>query len=1468
MNIDFSAILEFIKNYWNHILGLLGLIGTFLTVRSYRKEKKAKKALIDNNIAVYNMDQIRENPNLIMGYNGREDYGFKRNVYIQREIDETIKNSIESNPITIITGQAGIGKSRTIYEYLVWTDKFNKVVVLKNSTLTCTLEELQQMLIPYIDSGTLIYIDNFQHITYKEGNPDNLIWNKWNIIVNKIKELSGTIVFVSRSGLYFENDNTVKCIEMPLIDRNSNEYKECQERFSSVRYSSIVGSYVEELNIKRREDVIKNEGELILYSTYKFITHYFHRKGKKKDFLQQVYSTICTQIEIDTNKEKGDNLKGKFEEAYKGLQTIGILDNNNELSDNLLTESIENYLYTKEYKYEENNKIRFEDTVSYICSILTANRKEISYDKEEKLVKYLLDINPNDVDIYTRALTRATPHNIKRIADFVWGKFNDKFVDYEKKITFSAEQAHFIAILISRIYDGWNYVLDNYLSIDPNLKNNDDILGEVMRIAQDSRTTKDGRQRVLDYIHNTLGVSDEELLERGQKNVYIATSYEGLHDDIDKKRIYNVLSLLYSNLNNNLDYLNKALTDEYEKFKNDIHYNVRDILSWLSIMTKKISSYKQFNKIVTILKDENILDLLKGLKDANNRIKDEKINNFAFFLDKNMWIIAHNIRRANPIGYMNQFKRCITLLGELASDYPYIANKDSFIKFLLIKRQYDEKNADNGVLPELNTFEEIYTIIEFAKKLDIVTREDNEVYVAWAYNLFKKVNNEQDFDKAMEMLNNLTKNYPDISLEGKRKLYNNLLANAPWNKATLMMQPGQFIYSNFDVSTISSMLKVGNNELTKLLRGANVNNHDNINNIIAIINSINEYIELSQGKNMLLDGSSKTSLSFINKNITKPSIHNILLMHDEGEKVLKVFYSHIENNNVKENDRAKLVDIEDAQNWQILSNEEIIVKLNEIRAYFFNNEINETGRTFIVDKINNLLSNINSKVSKKKTELHQLLKEDIEPLSQEQKERLLELGKDPEVNLINELNTQETTKFKRETGVDTANIKTDELSSMQKEIKGLLETLLIKGNKDGFTLDDYFPVDCYYYEQVSIIIINFFTSDTEYRCRFIRKALRHLYENKKAINNPQKENVNNYKNFAEVLLSDLGFDDAVTMVEYIKDLSRLEIYKDVYTTRSLVMLGNKLKTDLTSRDVEIVKARIQKINDIISDVKYFQEEGSVLFFNVKDSRKMASFNYNLRHRNNNSGEVFFRELNKEQNQDININLPIASEQIEIRHAAWDMYEQQDSKHDIEPESLDLFMMREIQYLCKKISEGKITSFKGWFDYYHNGLDLLYDKDYQNGKEARIECVFEKVQANYVTYVNRYSISDDKWSILNHGIWDSKKRELNKIPRVLLKYFLCREIHHIRKNITNDVKANEELFEYFKKGMELLFSQNYLDATKDEEFFVKDDKKLIKKHMTPEEIYKSVCTEDEKYRQIYDFGISILLENKKPWIEQL
>ena len=103
---------------------------------------------------------------------------------------------------------------------------------------------------------------------------------------------------------------------------------------------------------------------------------------------------------------------------------------------------------------------------------------------------------------------------------------------------------------------------------------------------------------------------------------------------------------------------------------------------------------------------------------------------------------------------------------------------------------------------------------------------------------------------------------------------------------------------------------------------------------------------------------------------------------------------------------------------------------------------------------------------------------------------------------------------------------------------------------------------------------------------------------------------------------------------------------------------------------------------------------------------------------------------------------------------------------------------------------------------------------------------------------------------------------------MLKYFLCREIHHIRKNITNDVKANEELFEYFKKGMELLFSQNYLDATKDEEFFVKDDKKLIKKHMTPEEIYKSVCTEDEKYRQIYDFGISILLENKKPWIEQL
>lgn len=1306
-----SVILSSTAAIFSGAINVLNALGTPLTLYKEIKDNVHKKQLQEENISVKPISDILAQPELIMGASGRITNGFNAGIYITRDIDDAIKQSIEKKPCTIITGRAGSGKSRAVYQYLLGQENiFEKVVIIKRESLTCDMQQLQSFLRPYLKekAKALIYIDDFRSV---KGVNLNSGWELWESIVEDARQNKGKIVFLSRDKEDYEKGNI---IEIAPITRNSPTHNLCKERFRSGIFSPIIGNYIER---ERVEGVIKIPSELLLISGHIFITHYFHRRGTQEEYLKKLYERLCDQLVTNLGKDEAQNLKDHFNDALHALKEKGILDANNRLTDELFASDLVDCLCDKKYTYTSNN-VTPKDAVIYKCTLLTSNRSALSYIKEKELVKLLLSIDGDDIEPYLRAITRSTGQNTRRIAKFVQSKFDEHFVGQENKTSIELITKA-ISLIASRVYYGWEEIVNAYLKKYPSIRESNDLISEILRIATDDRTSQEEKKHAIDYIHQMLHISEEDLRERATKDVRIALNYERAQEDIDEKRIVNVLSLLLESISRNNDAFHNALPgEEQEKIKNDIHYILKDISCWTRVVSAKVSSYQQLDTLVKILKSHS-----KDLQRLKDKIKaapkaQSWNENFTFLSYTSLCGIAHNIHKAYPIGYDKHYEKCIDSLAPLAKNdsYSHIADKNSFAGFLLTKLRIDNKKVSRGALAELKTFHQVHKCILHAQELSVIEKNKTLVYVAWLYRLFSVIKTTEDFETADAMLNKFLNAHSKYSIEGKRKLYNNLLSNAPWEQARMMVTEGQFLHYECDPYTISSLFKAAKNAF--YAHSMNIYLYESFNakvksaiKIGEILETIAQTAQLSRNKNLKWEAASGTLLKGILRRLdlcikqkepesnANPKLRDYVAEHGQvGQYItaLEELIHEIESSRTEAtttHNNATTSEITRTLDWGRLSVPDMKVKLTEIRQYFFEGVSNETGRTLISDQITHLIKHVNDMIK--------------------------------------------NTRY--ETGRERWNFEGDG----EKEVAALLEDLVYEG-KDGNrdkTLDAYIPVKFYYYTQVGEFLIYCVNPHPKDRLYFGLNALHHLYEcgNPISENKEDAHNALNEKNIFEILLSDLSFDECAAMIEEIKKIAQVEIYNNVYTAKSIVMLCNKLKEGLSTdnENQKLLEKRINDINCLISDEDQLAKTGTVLFFDTDDAPRIASINTHLTKKNkNNPEEVFFPTLPS----NIRINLPIASTKAKIRHAAWSMYEDQDCLNDIKTAALNLFLYRELEDICATLASATNDS-PDLLAYYRMAMDLLHNETYLN-KIADRDQLIKDITQNHHKLPQKYHLEND------------------------------------------------------------------------------------------------------------------------------
>lgn len=1317
---------SYIPNLLQKIIEFLGAVGVILSLIKGVNYYRAKRALRNENIAILSIRDIKKKPQLIMGKAGKKENGFKAKIYVPRSIDDVIVQSIENKPYTIITGQAGTGKSRALYHYLTTHKLFKHVVVLERESLTCSMDELRNILLPHIkESKTLIYIDNFQDI--KIDNQHS-VWEKWAKIREDVEKNSGKIVFISRDKEFNDNET----VDMPLIIRGSEEHKKCKEVFSTTYFSPIIGNYI---NTEHAQQMEKIPSELLLISSHNFITHYFRRNGSNIEFLKNVYNTICDQLAKEIGGESSKQLTSLFSTALTSLNKKGIFGANNKLLDEIFISELTDYLYNKEYTYY-NNKIVPTDAITYTCSLLMASKKQLSYQKEKDLVKLLLSINPYNIEAYTRAITRATGQNTRRIAKFVQSQFNDIILKNPER-TSEDMIARVIGIIASRIYYGWKDIVNEYLILYPSLAKSDDFISEILRIAIDERTSKKEKQEAIDYIHTTLNVSDEDLRLRSKTNAHIAINYEMANEDIDANRITDVLSLLHKTLTDLSDaYHNAISAGQKEEIEEDIYNTTRDICSWARIVSIKVSSYEQLCNLVNILQSHS--ETLKSLQNAVKAAPQKEVEQFTFISNTALWLIAQNIRQAYPLGYNKEYKKCIPVLAGLIKNESYIVDEHSFAGFMFSKPQIEGHKVERGVLAELKTFNQIYHCIGQVEKLSIINEEYSNIYIAWLYRLFSVIKTSEDFDIANKMLKEFynTDSQDSHSIEGKRQLYNNLLLNAPWENAKSMIDKGEFLYEECDSATISSLFKAAKNEFLfgakeifiSCKKGDAKGQVHAAGKLCGILDTIDRIAELSRSKGLKWDRTSYPSLIGIQNrlqenikekepnSITNPKLEDYVANQTHAQKTIDSLYTLIAEIGKPDDKKntSEGVDIEEAQAWSKLSVIKMKKRLIDVKQYFYEGILNETGRTMTSDKITNLLKHVIDMVENTKTAKKSNKQEDIEK----------------DIWDFYGINEQEVVQL-------------------------LLELVYTgNGNDQNKTLDAYIPVKHLYYEKVGGFLIRFkpYNFGVDERISIVIKSLRHLQECGMPICNK------NRKNIFEILLSDLSFDDAAEMIDKVKQLAQLELYRTIYTSKSIVILCNKLKKGLNDGDEKIIIERIERINTIVSDENLLKDSGILLFFDKDDAARVADTNTRLRNKkdktkyNNQGEEIIFPKLSK----DININLPIASTNSMIRHAAWNMYDDQDCLYDIERVALKFFLYREMEYICDNIL---IKNSWDILEYYNDAMDLLHDEAYlnitDNDKAMSLNTIINNVKKSFEKKKAQYNLEDvllPYWEIKKHNTW--------------------------------------------------------------------------------------------------------------------
>lgn len=1257
------------------------VIGTFLSGMQVATPFIQDSRKLAENVKVINVDKITQYASVIMSNRGYSINGFKDDVYFSRKynsyesLDEHLLNLVRNKSFVVITGMCGAGKSRLVYELLKsGKSPFIRVVTLSQTNLSCSMKEIEKIIVRKANSETLIYIDNLHNLKDSDGEVG---WSKLADIFKQVSQKKGKIIISclekpQGSDMQYLSDFQKEIEYMQIPDVDNPTYELCRSQFRQKRFSPIIGNYVDGMNnfVRINEKFPMSEAETVVLSVYLFITHYFGEKDYL--FIRDAYLKICDEEKMASrfsylgNEQAGReyarmlNNEDLFKNALKRLLDKHILKVQNNFY--ILHDEIYAYSFAHsicEVRYDTNKKQSDKFwMLELYCTTLLAERSQLLYPQEEWSADTIIDINPELPDFYIRVITRASKSNERRIAEYVKKRFDRQFFECEfnkeqgqikviklkekykeDKITGAINQT--IGVILSRTYYPWKKYIEDYQQANVKIDSDTHVLSELLRIAGDARSNEDVKEEIKEYIKQNFHIDSNKLISLANSSERIAINFEMANSTIDAQRIENAVSLFLKNINDKLEQYElvneeyKITKDQLLKIQRDeiikqLQLTERSLISWSRIIASKINTINKLFELTSILEK---IELGKLSECLEKRVypKIYPLSNskrYVFFSPIAMSVIAGNIHRNHPLSYLDEYMDVLNYINTKMRDqkYKYIFNRDSLIGFACGQ---DKKSNNAGALEEVESVSDAEKIINFLREKKILRDEiffTDLLYATCLYRMFAKINNvsidkkesEQEtertlnFHKAKHFLDSLCENQSVEFSGSKLKFYNDLLRKAPWQCAIEIMDT-DFMQKEGDIYSINSFFSCAREEFLTVvgtLKWKKEADEISKQKIDDIIFQILEKNQIAERNKCVFD-----ELTYGALNAFFPEYRNITTPNEEFEKLWKSLILQIEEStnkivNSQKRAREKLVDKE-----QYLDN---------IDAYFYEGKYSEDGRLCDSDQILHLIRSSN--------------------------------------------------KLYKKIGARQIFMKKDKMTVHQNIARKINEMTLNTEHSKPTTVDGFFPPKLYFYEEISKRLPK--NANVEQRWELIRRALVRLVESDNNIiersEELQRKNKSPY-NIVEKNIALCNFDDAILIVERVKEMAKANVYRDVYRPLTIKMICNKIKMDLTPEDVDVVKKRIERLNKLISDPEL------ILSYDVNFSKLISNTNSRLRKQKND--DVFFPALENY----VNINLPISSEDVIARHITWDMYEEQSYIGDLPEFSIHSFAYREMEGVVESIN---------------------------------------------------------------------------------------------------------------------------------------------------------------------------------------
>ncbi|MBQ8099692.1 MAG: ATP-binding protein [Paludibacteraceae bacterium] len=1287
-------------------LSLIGLIvkRTITAIKARRENGKEP-------VVVLSRRKIERQPRYVMGNRAEESRGFRKGekYYIRRKVDDQLAEVLDKRqyPIVFVTGMYGIGKSRAVYQYLTGeksSSTFKKILVLSGLQLSCDSEQLLDKLRKKAGKGSLLFIDNIQEVRLKdivpaadlaETSPKALL-TPWLAILQEMSEMGVTTVISlvnigKESSRLLENGDLPEEtfagkwteIVMPTVERGSDDHQRCQALFPKVReYSPYIGNYVNQWNCERLlSDVVKTQGSRLLLTSYLFISRYSNTRSKDKKRLREVYETICRQVpnyqrwadQSGTEEEQQE----EFEKVYASLKKSHIFSRSRltELNDPAFGKYFSEYMQKSVRDAGEHP-----NGIELLCATLLADRSLLLLHQEKLQADVLMKITPDSPLLYARAVTRATAQNERQIAQYVKSRFDSRFfeqregVPYLKDKGLAAECAKAIGVIVSRGYSNWEEHIETYRkayeAAGEDIAAQDDIISELLHIASDRRTSSEERERVLGYIAGTLKT---DVKERAKKSLRIAINYETATKGYDRERVRNVLSLLLEQAEETaeqLKALDAAAESEEKRAEGEdrFYYLRRDLGSWANILLGKITSAKECEALLTILYQKDTVEMLQRLQEVmlgtDIRVTAKRISpRFMVFTPPATSKIAAQVKSRRPLDYVQELEQILKQFvkhlkrkngSKPISHCEQILTVHSIEGFVI----YIQGNKKTGVMSSLSRFGDALHWYKMVGELFSELSESSTLYLhILLHHVFSTIRTKENFERAKVVLDQYLKKGSDKA--GKLKLYNSLLSNTPDWETAVAFAKDEYIQQEMDIITVNTFLNKAKDQLFTLCKSLRITYEKGEGRLTEeekklfqqVVDEIGNVLKLAKDRALQWDEQTQSILMEIRQRMdegvvsyNKESVSiSSQLKHTEGLSAdPSIAASKIHN--------AQTESILEVQRLKKLTVGDIYDKLVLIEAYCEHPESNSTL------PMNSRLS------SDMLTHLLQTLQDNIRN------------------------NTTDWQAFEEKDALEA-----------------VVERLVFEKRPDLL-----FPPKIYYYRAiVTLAMTTEWAEDEngksivkkrsciagldtpEERKRFMEGAFARLLDCDTPLHVSQDELQKKGKgeqNLPEMLLGNCRFDDALQLVGYAKDLSRLPALNGVYTPLAIKMLCNKCRDGIKEVNFgnhQLMLRRIDAINRLLSDTE------QMLHFDIDNIKLISAFNRDLRQRSNkNKHQVFFPRMDKE----TRVCIPLhALHNPVVRHRAWEDYKKQHYLDKLAANTIQQFAFCEMADICLLLGRRKQTS---------------------------------------------------------------------------------------------------------------------------------------------------------------------------------